>query len=336
MNLLMKNKDGSAFYYWKSYQMLEGGTLRLYDGDLFPFKTNILGNLTPDYKNKFDFDGDRFDHSGMVDIYLKFSKTNNDEGLSLEEIRFRVAPKEINKMEHEKKDFTKHLAYEEYRLFDQTYKTYQYKSLKIAATSNITSSRGYLAFYNDNDEIIKSEDEGVQIEFLGKKLKQNIKRHNKQIEKLLKIIPHYDHITEPFEHINYDDSEEHGFGIYWKQGEYNIDQIYAHQKTLMYSKKDINIQLPCCKKAIEYEKGEFVNRWGVSYLRCNDCDKNHPINKNDINFIKEFYKLKDGSDIDYSWQGIEDIFHPDTISFYGWVIRPKTKDTSKVDFMHHD
>ena len=45
MNLLKKNKDGSAFYYWKSYQMLEGGTLRLYDGDLFPFKTNILGNL---------------------------------------------------------------------------------------------------------------------------------------------------------------------------------------------------------------------------------------------------------------------------------------------------
>jgi len=44
-------------------------------------------------------------------------------------------------------------------------------------------------------------------------------------------------------------------------------------------------------------------------------------------------KYKDGSDIDYSWQGMEDIFHPDTVSFYECIIRPKRKKTFELDFM---
>jgi len=346
-NLLKKNKDGSAYYYWKSYQQLEGGALRFFDADLLPFKNElefeisdhikITDSLFDNLKEKiFNFDGDRFDHMGMVDIYLKFSNINNAGKLTLEEIRFHVPPKEVNKIEDEKRDFTQHLRSEEYGLFDQTYKTYQYESLKLVTTDIVSSSKGNLAFYNNDDEDMASITNDIPIKFYGKKLQQNSKRHNKQIEQLIKMIPHFDQITEPFEHINDDASEEHGFGIQWKAGDYNVHHMFAHQKKHMFSKKDINIHFPCCKKIIDYEKGEFIGRWGVSYLRCEDCDKDHPISEKDNNFKKEFYKLKDGSDIDYSWQGIKSVFHPDTVSFYGWVVKPKTKENFDIDFMHHD
>ena len=98
--------------------------------------------------------------------------------------------------------------------------------------------------------------------------------------------------------------------------------------------KEINIHLPCCNKVLDYEKAEFINRWGVEYIRCSKCDKNHPISMKEENLKNSIYKFKDGSEIDFSWQGIVDVIYPDTVSFYGWVIRPKTNEKFLIDFMY--
>jgi hypothetical protein len=330
MNLIKKNKDGSAYYLWKAYQRLEGGSVQLLDGDDLPIDPDMVDNmLNGDYINSFNFDGDLFDHSGCIEIYLKFSPIENSVNLSLEEIRLYVPPKEVIEMQKDRfSSVNEEIDF--FGLFDQAYEKFKYQFLEISSTSSINSKNGLLAIYNSNDEEIKSIVDNVEIKSYGKKLKQNIKRHNQQIEDILKIIPHFDEITEPYEHISYDESEEHGFGIKWKKGEYNISQIYAHQKTQIFSKIEIDIHLPCCNKVVDYEKGEFYSRWGVNYLRCSNCDTNHPVSKNDNNFNKKFYKLKDGSDIDFSWQGIADVCYPDTISFYGWIIKPTTKLDKKL------